>query len=77
MDWAFDYPEGYGDFGNAAEVLHMEELNLDNQKTRITELWQKDSKKYYEWKKYCISRNQLPELFGTRDNPIPIDESKL
>ena len=40
MDWAFDYPEGYGDFGNAAEVLHMEELNLDNQKTRIKELWQ-------------------------------------
>ena len=34
-------------------------------------------KKYFEWKEWCIRLNRLPEFFGTRDNPIPIDESKL
>ena len=34
-------------------------------------------KSYYKWKEDCIRLNMLPDFFGTRDNPIPIDESKL
>ena len=77
MDWAFGLDDGYGSLGNAAEVLHMEELNYEDKKAYVKRLWQEDPKKYYEWKKYCISRNRLPDFFGTRDHPIPIDESKL
>ena len=36
-----------------------------------------DSKRYREWKDLCIELGVLPDFFGTRDNPIPIDESKL
>ncbi len=34
-------------------------------------------KKYYEWKEWCIDLDVLPDFFGTHDNPIDIDESKL
>ena len=40
-------------------------------------LWEEDPEKYFEWKSFCIRSNLLPDFFGTRDNPIPIDESKL
>ena len=44
----------------------------------MKKLWQEDPKKYYEWKeKFCIRLDQLPGFFGTHDDPIPIDESKL
>ena len=49
----------------------------EEQKARIKELWQNDPRKYYEWKEYCIRVGGLPDLFGTPNNPIPIDESKL
>ena len=68
---------GYGDWGNVAEVVHMEELDYDNQKEHVKKLWQEDPERYFEWKEFCIRCNQLPDFFGTRDNPIPIDESKL
>ena len=33
--------------------------------------------KNIEWKEWCIELERLPDFFGTRDNPIPIDESSL
>ena len=68
---------GYGDWGNVAEVVHMEELDYDDQKEYAKKLWQEDPERYFEWKEFCIRCNQLPDFFGTRHNPIPIDESKL
>ena len=77
MDWAFDREEGYGQLGNIAEVRNMNRLNYDGKKAHVKELWEEDPKTYAEWKKWCIELNRLPDFFGTRDNPIPIDESKL
>ena len=68
---------GYGGDDNIDEVLIMEELDYEGKKAHVKELWKKDPKKYYEWKEWCIRLNRLPNFFGTRDNPIPIDESKL
>ena len=78
MDDVLDDDYGYGDLGNASEVVEMRELSHEEQKVYVKKLWQEDPKKYYEWKEqYCIRFNMLPDFFGTRDNPIPIDESKL
>ena len=46
-------------------------------KKHVKKLWEEDPKKYYEWKQWCIEWDQLPNFFGTRDNPIDIDESEL
>lgn len=73
----YDGIEGYDRFGNASEVLKMRRLDYKGKIAHIKELFQEDPKKYYEWKAWCIARNRLPDFFGTRDNPIPIDESKL
>ena len=69
--------EGYGDWDNIDEVLIMEELDHEGRKAHVKKLWQEDPEKYFEWKEWCIEFNQLPDFFGTCDNPIPIDESKL
>ena len=68
---------GYGMLGNASEVDYMKILNDDEKKASIKELWLEDPEAYYEWKHECIELEELPELFGTKDNPIHIDESKL
>lgn len=77
MDWAFDREEGYGRWGNAAEVVRMRELDDEGKKAHVKKLWEKNPIKYNEWKNRCIELDQLPDFFGTYDNPIPIDESKL
>ena len=78
MKDALDDNYGYGEWGNAAKVSSMRRLSPDDQKAYVKKLWQEDPKKYSEWKEdYCIRLNRLPDFFGTRDNPIPIDESKL
>ena len=77
MDWAFDREEGYGRWGNAAELLHMREVDDEGKKAHVKKLWEKDPEKYAEWKQWCIELSKLPDFFGTADNPIPIDESKL
>ena len=77
MEDGLDTAGGYGEFGNLAEVVEMEELSYEEQKVYVKKLWQEDPKKYYEWKEFCIWYNRLPEFFGTRDNPKEIDESKL
>ena len=68
---------GYGGDDNIDEVIIMKELDYEGKKAHIKELWQKNPEKYYEWKEWCIRLNRLPDFFGTRENPIPIDESKL
>ena len=68
---------GYGGDDNIDEVLIMEELDHEGKKAHIKELWEKDPKNYYEWKEWCVQLDHLPNFFGTHDNPIPIDESKL
>ncbi|WP_303247717.1 hypothetical protein [uncultured Methanobrevibacter sp.] len=68
---------GFGSWGNPTEVIIMESLNHEEKKAYAKELWLKDPKAYYEWKAWCIRLDQLPDFFGTSDNPIPIDESKL
>ena len=68
---------GFGEWDNSLYVRRIRKLNPENQKKFIKELWSNDSEKYSEWKDWCIRLNRLPDLFGTRDNPIPIDESKL
>lgn len=77
MDWAFDREEEYGRWGNAAEVVHMREFDYEGKKAHVKKLWKEDPEKYYEWKNWCIELDQLPDFFGTAENPIHIDESKL
>ena len=67
---------GYGR-GNTTEVIHMKKLDDAGKRAHIKELWMANPKKYFEWKNWCIKLDRLPDFFGTRDNPIPIDESKL
>ena len=71
------YESAYGEVINTAHVVHLEEMTKEDQLEYIKELWQADSKTYFEWKDWCLKSNELPELFGTIDNPILIDESKL
>ena len=68
---------GYGDWRNSGEVVNMKHLDDEGKKSHVKKLWNDDPKKYFEWKEWCIRLNRLPEFFGTRDNPIHIDESKL
>ena len=68
---------GYGVDDNIDEVLIMEDLDQEGKKSHIKKLWKEDPKKYFEWKEWCIRLNRLPDFFGTSDDPILIDESKL
>ena len=77
MEGAVGLADGYGDLGNAAEVVHMEELDTEGKKAHVKKLWLEDAKTYYEWKNWCIARDRLPDFFGTSDNPIPINEYEL
>ena len=72
-----DCDYGYGDWGNAAKVVHMRQRTPEEQKEYAKQLWQEDPKKYEEWKHFCMELEVFPNFFGTLDNPIPIDESKL
>ena len=67
----------YGSWGNSIILNNMKHRDHEAKKAYVKELWEEDHDKYYEWKEWCIRLNRLPEFFGTRDNPIPIDESKL
>lgn len=68
---------GFGEWDNLLHVRRLKKLNPDDQKNYIKKLCAEHSDIYFEWKAWCIRLNRLPDLFGTRDNPIPIDESKL
>lgn len=68
---------GYGDWGNVAKIVRMEERDYEAQKEYVKKLWQDDPEKYFQWKEFCIQSGQLTDFFGTVDNPISIDESEL
>ena len=72
-----DGEEGYGTLENILHVKHMRKLDNNSQKAYVKKLWEENPKVYAQWKKWCIELDQLPDFFGTDDNPIPIDESKL
>lgn len=72
-----DSDYGYGEWGNCAEIKKVRDCDSDKRMDYIKKLWQEDSESYYEWKDLCIRYGFLPDVFGTSDNPIPIDESKL
>ena len=59
------------------QVVIMRDLDYNHQKAHVKKLLKKYPFEYYEWKEWCIRLNKLPDFFGTRDDPIPIDESKL
>lgn len=71
----------FGTYGNKydfiREVLRMKRLDEAGQKEHVKKMWKENPVEYFEWKEFCIENNRLPEFFGTRDNPIHIDESKL
>ena len=66
-----------GELNYIREVVIMDRLDDDHKKAHVKKLWEKYPEEYYKWKEWCIRLNKLPDFFGTRDNPIPIDESKL
>ena len=72
-----DGEEGYGSLENILHVKHMRKLDNNSQKAYVKKLWEENPKVYSQWKQWCIELDQLPDFFGTDDNPIPIDESKL
>ncbi len=57
---------GYGGWRNSGEVVNMGFLDDLGKKNHIKKLWEEDSKKYFEWKEWCIKLNRLPHFFGTR-----------
>ena len=59
------------------ELVIMDRLDEDHRKAHIKKLWENYPEEYYEWKEWCINLDKLPDFFGTHDNPIHIDESKL
>ena len=77
MDWAFNLEEWYGQFWQCCWRRNIKRLDYNGKKSHVKELWEENPKTYFQWKNWCIELNRLPDFFGTRDNPIPIDESKL
>ena len=71
------YESAYGEIVNNAHVVHLSRLEYDEQLDYIKKLWQVDPIRYSEWKKWCVQCNCLPKLYGTRDDPIFIDEASL
>lgn len=71
------YENGFGDFENDFHIVVLRKMSPSRQKEYIKELWEENPKAYFEWKEMCIKLDQLPDIFGTSDDPIPIDESKL
>lgn len=58
----------YGSFGNAAEVVHMEQRDIQSNKIHVQKLHSKDPFKYSEWERRCADLDQLPEYFGTHED---------
>lgn len=65
------------EFDYIRESMIMGRLDDDHKKAHVKKLWEKNPDEYFKWKDWCIRLSILPEFFGTCDDPIPIDESKL
>lgn len=59
------------------QLVIMDSLDDKHKRAHVKKLLKKYPDEYYEWKEWCIRLSKLPDFFGTKDNPIPIDESKL
>ena len=71
---------GYG-WGEIRDLIFIDCINeLENRGDKldyVKSLYLKDKEAYFRWKKRCIEDEELPDIFGTLDNPIEIDEEKL
>lgn len=68
---------GYGSMDNSFHVIMLEDMDDSDKRAYLKKLYQQDPEKYFAWKEWCIRLDQLPDIFGTYENPIPFDESKL
>lgn len=66
---------GWGPF-NSTETVLMEMRTPEEQQKWLKILYKKDSVKYFEWKKWNIESNFLPDIFGTMDAPIDLHENE-
>ncbi len=71
----------FGVYGNKydffREILRMKRLDEKGKKDHVKKLWKESPFDYFEFKQWCMENNYLSDFFGTVDDPIPIDESKL
>ena len=65
------------EFDYIRELVIMDRLDYNHKKAHVKKLWEKNPKEYFDWKEWCIRLNKLPDFFGTRDDPIPINEAEL
>ncbi len=69
---------GWGDIRDRLFVDCINELDdMKDKLNYVKSLYLKDKEAYFRWKKWCMKREKLPDIFGTLDNPIEIDEEKL
>ncbi len=69
---------GWGDIRDRIFVHYINDLdNMNDKLNFIKDLYLESHEKYFRWKKWCMKREKLPDIFGTIDNPIEIDEEKL
>lgn len=69
--------KGFGTRDNISYIVFLEKMDDSKRRAYLKKLYLKDPKKYFEWKELCMESNQLTDIFGTIDDPLPFDESKL
>ncbi len=71
----------FGVYGNKydffREILRMKRLDEKGKKDHVKKLWKESPFDYFEFKQWGMENNYLSDFFGTVDDPILIDESKL
>lgn len=78
MPIVFDGEYGYDGFKDYLYVDLIDEMDsMDEKLEQIKSMYLRDPEAYSRWKQWCMNRNKLSDIFGTIDNPIVIDESKL
>ena len=55
----------------------MKRLDEKGKKDHVKKLWKESPFDYFEFKQWGMENNYLSDFFGTVDDPILIDESKL
>ncbi len=73
-----DGSAGWDDISDRLFVHYINELdNIQDKLNFIKDLYLESHEKYFRWKKWCMRWERLPDIFGTLDDPIEIDEEKL
>ena len=71
---------GYRDYGygedNHLETVLLTIFTPEEQKISLKYLYKKDPVKYFEWKQWNLDHNLVPEVFGTKENPIDLHEEE-